>query len=151
MVIGKKTRSDDCNRSDEIWEMSYSVIGGIISASTALVLEVLPPRKGRVDGNYSGTEQVVENSEWQGDNQKLYSTGREKEEKGVLHSTWRKWKISFGIWLPGVVFDGMDLRKFYYAMTFYPKPDFCLNIMQTTSNMSRRIIDCNPLLEQRAR
>src|SRR6218665_3999712 len=32
MVIGKKTRSDDCNRSDEIWAMSYSVIGGIISA-----------------------------------------------------------------------------------------------------------------------
>src|SRR6218665_581785 len=24
---GKKTRSDDCNRSDEIWAMSYSVIG----------------------------------------------------------------------------------------------------------------------------
>ncbi len=82
---GKKTRSDDCNRSDEIWAMSYSVIGGIISANTALVLEVSPLRKGRVDGEYSGTEQVVENSEWQGDNQKLYSTGREKEEKGVLH------------------------------------------------------------------
>src|SRR6218665_1940178 len=63
MVIGKKTRSDDCNRSDEIWEMSYSVIGGIISANTAIVLEVLPPRKGRVDGKYSGTEQVVENSD----------------------------------------------------------------------------------------
>src|SRR6218665_2463853 len=79
---GKKTRSDDCNRSDEVWAMSYSVIGGIISA---LVLEVSPLRKGRVDGEYSGTEQGVENSKWQGDNQKLYSTGREKEEKGVLH------------------------------------------------------------------
>src|SRR6218665_1542778 len=72
---GKKTRSDDCNRSDEIWAMSYSVIGGI----TALVLEVSPLQKGRVDGEYSGTEQVV------GDNKNLYSTGREKEEKGVLH------------------------------------------------------------------
>src|SRR6218665_614595 len=51
MVIGKKTRSDDCNRSDEIWAMSYSVIGGIISANTALVLEVSPLRKGRVDGS----------------------------------------------------------------------------------------------------
>src|SRR6218665_1644974 len=57
---GKKTRSDDCNRSDEIWAMSYSVIGGIISAKTALVLEVSPLRKGRVNGEYSGTEQVVE-------------------------------------------------------------------------------------------
>src|SRR6218665_1411956 len=85
MVIGKETRSDDCNRSDKIWAMSYSVIGGIISANTALVLEVSPLEKGRVDGEYSGTEQVVENSERQGDNQKLYSTGREKEEKGVLH------------------------------------------------------------------
>ena len=86
---GKKTRSDDCNRSDEIWAMSYTVIGGIISANTALVLKVSPLRKGRVDGEYSGTEQVVENSEWQGDNQKLYSTGREKEEKlrCVTHST----------------------------------------------------------------
>src|SRR6218665_3988194 len=151
---GKKTRSDDCNWSDEIWVMSYLVIGGIISANTALVLEVSPLRKGRVDGEYSGTEQVVENNEWQGENQKLYSTGREKEEKGVLHSTWRKWKISFGIWLPGVAFDGMDFRKFYYAMAFYKKPDFCLNIMQRserTSNISRRITDCNPLLEQRAR
>jgi len=147
---GKKTRSDDCNRSDEIWAMSYSVIGGIISANTALVLEVSPLPKGRVDVEYSGTEQVVENSERQGEHQKLYSTGIEKEEKGVLHSTWRKWKISFGIWLPGVAFDGMDLKKFYYAMTFYQKPDLCLNTMQRTSNMSRRIIDSNPL-EQRAR
>src|SRR6218665_533054 len=47
----KKTRSDDCNRSDEIWAMSYSVIGGIISANTVLVLEVSPLRKGRVDGS----------------------------------------------------------------------------------------------------
>src|SRR6218665_1976281 len=76
---GKKTRSDDCNRSDDIWAMSYSVNGGIISANTALVLEVSPHRKGRVDGEYSGTKQVV------GDNQKLYSTGRETEEKDVLH------------------------------------------------------------------
>ena len=68
---GKKTKSDDCNRSDKIWAMSYSVIGGIISANNALVLEVSPLRKGRVDGEYSGTEQVVENIEWQGDNQKL--------------------------------------------------------------------------------
>src|SRR6218665_309179 len=82
---GKKTRSDDCNRSDEIWAMSYSMIGGIISANTALVLEVSPLRKGRADGEYSETEQVVENSQWQGDYQKLYSTGREKEEKGVIH------------------------------------------------------------------
>src|SRR6218665_347908 len=85
MQDGKKTRSDDCNRSDEIWAISYSVIGGIISANTALVLEVSPLPKGRVDGECSGTEQGVENSEWQGDTQKLYSTGREKEEKSVLH------------------------------------------------------------------
>src|SRR6218665_1745197 len=83
---GKKTRSDDCNISDVIWGRSYSVIGGIISANTVLVLEVSPLRKWRVDGEYSGIEQVVENSEWQGDNQKLYSPRREKEEKGVLHS-----------------------------------------------------------------
>src|SRR6218665_2021143 len=70
---------------EEIWAMSYLVIGGIISANTALVLEVSPLRKERVDAEYSGTEQVVENSEWQSDNRKLYSTGREKEEKGVLH------------------------------------------------------------------
>src|SRR6218665_35205 len=82
---GKKTRSDDCNRSDEIWAMSYSVISGIISANTALVLEVSPLRKGRGDGEDSGTEQVGENSEWEGGNQKLYRMGREKDEKGVLH------------------------------------------------------------------
>src|SRR6218665_2118182 len=69
---------------EKIWAMSYSVIGGIISADTALVLEVSPLRNGRVDGEYSGIEQVVENSEWQSDNRKLYSTEREKEEKGVL-------------------------------------------------------------------
>src|SRR6218665_809259 len=44
----KKTRSDDCNRSDEIWAMSYSVIGGIISANTVLDS---PLRKGRVYGS----------------------------------------------------------------------------------------------------
>src|SRR6218665_2881030 len=98
-------RQDQMTATVMIWAMSYSVIGGIISANTALVLEVSPLRKGRVDGEYSGT----------------------------------------------------DFRKFYYAMTFYhyyamtfyQKPDFCLNIMQRASNMSRRIIDCNPL-EQRA-
>ena len=51
----------------------------------ALVLEVSPLRKGRVDWEYSGTEQVAENNEWQSDNWKLYSTGREKEEKCVLY------------------------------------------------------------------
>src|SRR6218665_2101636 len=105
------------------------------------------PMNGRL---YGGTFNRCQPYEWQGDNQKLYSTGREKDEIGVLHSTWQKWKISFRIWLPGVAFDGMDLRKFYYAMTFYQKPDLCLNIMKRTSNMSRRIIDCNSL-EQRAR
>ena len=60
--------------------------GSIISANTAIrVLEVSPLQKGRVDGEDSGTEQVVENSEWQSDNRKLYSTGREKEEKGMTH------------------------------------------------------------------
>ena len=52
--------------------------------NTALVLEVSPLPKGRVDVEYSGTEQVVKNSERQGEHQKLYSTGIEKEEKGVL-------------------------------------------------------------------
>src|SRR6218665_2457247 len=35
-------------------------------------------------------------------------------------------EISFGIWLPGVAFDGMDFREFYYAMTFYQKTGFLL-------------------------
>src|SRR6218665_2843900 len=66
--------------------MSYSVIGGIISANTALVLEFLPPRKGRVDGEYSGTEQVVENSEWQGDNQKPGNMSSEITKQSLPHA-----------------------------------------------------------------
>src|SRR6218665_1561115 len=85
MVIGKKTRSDDCNRSDEIWAMSYSLIGGIISANTALVLEVSPLRKGRVDGEYSGTEQVVENSEGQRENQTLCRKRNRGERCYIAH------------------------------------------------------------------
>src|SRR6218665_2254427 len=151
MVIGKKTRSDDCNRSDEIWAMSYSVIGGIISANTApLSWKFRLFEREELTGSTQEQNRWLKTASGKAITRKLYSTRREKEEKGVLHNTWRKWKISFGIWLPGVAFDGMDLRKFYYAMTFYQKPDLCLNIVQRTSNMSRRIIDYNPL-EQRAR
>ena len=75
-MVRRQYQMTATNRSDEIWAMSYSVIGGIISVNTALVLEVSRLRKGRVDGEYSGTEQVVENSKWQGNNQKLYSTRR---------------------------------------------------------------------------
>ena len=73
---------------EETWARNYSVNGDIISANTAIrVLDVSPLRKGRVDREDSGTEQVVENGECQSDNLKLYCTGRETEEKGMTHKS----------------------------------------------------------------
>ena len=66
---------------EEIWAMSYSVIGGIISANTALVLEVSPLRKGRVDGS------TQEQNRWLKTASGKAITGNctAPEEKGVLH------------------------------------------------------------------